>query len=356
MKTIEKYVLKEFLKILVLTVGGMTALFLVIDLVEKSDELLKHGFTAALTLKYLAFKVPSFLTLTMPIALLLSAFISTALLNKHGEISAMKAGGIRLTRVLVPLFIAAAVISVAVIILNERVIPFTEGAATVMMEEKEGKELAFGSRGVWFKSGEVIYNVKKIDVEKQSLEGITAYSIKKPFSLEAVATFEKATWTGSTWKASGKTTAWKVKNGAPSALKADAALLSGVKNPSEFAKAEKGIEAMGYKELKRYIRSLKRGGYDTTAHKVELQSKLSFPFVNLVMLIIGIPLALKTGRGAGMAAGVALSLAIGFAFWVVFGLCKSLGMEGAVPPVVAAWFTPVLFLSIGALMFSYVKQ
>jgi lipopolysaccharide export system permease protein len=78
--------------------------------------------------------------------------------------------------------------------------------------------------------------------------------------------------------------------------------------------------------------------------------------VNFLMVLIGIPFALKEGRRNSIADGVAMSVAIGFSFWVIFEVARSLGHSGVLPPLVAAAFTDVLFLAIGVYLFGYIRQ
>ena len=87
-----------------------------------------------------------------------------------------------------------------------------------------------------------------------------------------------------------------------------------------------------------------------------MYSKISFPLVNFLMILIAVPFAMKEGRRNSIADGVAMSIAIGFSFWVIFEVSRSLGHSGTIPPIVAAAFPDVLFLAIGVYLFGSIRQ
>ena len=85
---------------------------------------------------------------------------------------------------------------------------------------------------------------------------------------------------------------------------------------------------MSYTELRTYIQKIQSAGYDSTRYLVDLYAKLSYPFLNLIMILIGIPFALKTGRSGGVALSIGISVMIGFAYGVTFYIFLSFGKSG----------------------------
>ena len=89
---------------------------------------------------------------------------------------------------------------------------------------------------------------------------------------------------------------------------------------------------MSYRELWTYIQKIQSAGYDATRYLVDLYSKLSTPFLNLIMILIGIPFALKTSRSGGVALSIGISVMIGFAYGVIFYIFLSFGKSGVLSP------------------------
>ena len=118
-------------------------------------------------------------------------------------------------------------------------------------------------------------------------------------------------------------------------------------------------EEMSFLELRSYLQRLKRSGiapdqYQTYA--VDMYSKLSMPAACVVMILIGIPFALKTGRYKGTAVGVALSIALGFSYWIIYYVGISLGHGGSLPPVIASFAPAVIFGAIGTYSFIHLED
>ncbi|MFQ5780043.1 MAG: LptF/LptG family permease, partial [Nitrospiria bacterium] len=113
---------------------------------------------------------------------------------------------------------------------------------------------------------------------------------------------------------------------------------------------------MTYQKLRSYINQLKTDGFDATRYQVDLRAKEAFPFVNFMMILLGVPFALKDSRSAGLARGVVVSLGVAFFYWLVFSVTISLGHIGALPPWLAAWSANLLLLTIGIYLVLNIRQ
>ncbi|VAV83941.1 hypothetical protein MNBD_DELTA01-1599 [hydrothermal vent metagenome] len=359
MKILQRHILGEFLKVLLITLVAFIALFLIVEVVENLDDYLEHNVPPLTCVKFFIYKIPAIFFQISPMAMLLAVLLSLGILNKHGEITAIKAGGIGLLRALAPLLVFGVVMSIGVIFINESITPMASKAydslkAEWMAGEKDSAHL--GRSGIWFRSGDMIYNIATMDLNKKRLSGITKYKLEKPFKLKERVSATTASWDGKSW-ISKKAEGWSFSGGHTDKKEIYKDYrFPEIKSPEMMQNLESSYEKMSFTELSRYIGTLKRDGYETAKYRVELLSKLSFPMVNLVMVLIGIPFALRTGRNTGIASGMALSFVIGFGYWIIFGMTKSLGQSALIPPELAAFFPLVLFMAIGALMFSFVKQ
>jgi len=95
-------------------------------------------------------------------------------------------------------------------------------------------------------------------------------------------------------------------------------------------------------ELKNYIHDLQQSGFDVVRLKVQLQKKIAFPLITLVMSILAIPFSLAGGR-RGALTGVATAISIGVAYWVTSGVFEAMGNVNQLPPLLAAWSPDILF-------------
>ncbi len=128
MKRLQKYILIEFSKLILITLLSFIVLFIMIDLFENMDNFIENRVPVLTAATFFMYKMPLIIGQVAPITVLLSVILSLGMLARHGEITAIKAGGIRLMRVLMPLFVIGALISVAVILMNDRV-PYSAAPA-----------------------------------------------------------------------------------------------------------------------------------------------------------------------------------------------------------------------------------
>ena len=112
--------------------------------------------------------------------------------------------------------------------------------------------------------------------------------------------------------------------------------------PTYFKKEDRPSQEMNYGELSRYINDLSQSGFDTMRLRVQLNRKLAYPVITLVMAILAIPFALSMGKRGGLA-GIATAIGLAIAYWVVAGLFEAMGNVNTLPAMLAAWSPDLLF-------------
>jgi LPS export ABC transporter permease LptG len=121
-----------------------------------------------------------------------------------------------------------------------------------------------------------------------------------------------------------------------------------------FATEQPDAERMSFTDLKRYIGSLRTSGFDVVPYTVALHRKISFPFVAVVMTLIGVPFAVTTGR-RGALYGIGIGIALAICYWGLFILFTAIGSAGMLTPVLAAWAPNVLFLTVASYLLLTVR-
>ena len=125
MRKISQYVLKEFLSFLGYCILAFAVIFVLINLVENADRFIDKDIGIRLILLYYVFYLPYIIVLTLPVAMLLATMFSLSRLNQDNEITAMKASGISLYRILMPLYILSLFLGIVMIGFAEIVVPRT---------------------------------------------------------------------------------------------------------------------------------------------------------------------------------------------------------------------------------------
>jgi lipopolysaccharide export LptBFGC system permease protein LptF len=117
--------------------------------------------------------------------------------------------------------------------------------------------------------------------------------------------------------------------------------------PSYFKKEVKQYSEMNYEELRRYIRDLQQSGFDVVRLRVQLNKKLSFPLITLIMAVLAVPFSMSAAK-KGAITGVAVAVGIAVVYTVVSRLFEAMGDISQLPPALAAWSPDLIFALVGA--------
>ncbi len=358
MKRLERYFFVEFAKLLVLTTAGFIAVFILVDLFENMDNLIKFHVPMVACILFFVYRIPFIIGQVAPIAALLSVLLSTGLLSMSGEITAVRASGVRLLRVFIPIFMAGFLISISVIFINEYLTPLglkkTE-AFKVRWFNKTSRG-TLGGKGLWLRTKDSIINIRAMDPGAEKIEGITIYKIEKPFRLTRRIDAKKARWMVDKWMAKNALVRVFKSDGTLTEKRESNITLANIAPPEDLNEPGQGHMSMTMGELKRLIKILESEGYSTYRYRTDLYARVAFPFVSLIMVLLGVPFPLRGARSGGIASGVGLSIVIAFSYWIVFALSTSLGSGGVVPPLLAAVFPDILFLATAGYLLAHVKE
>jgi lipopolysaccharide export system permease protein len=119
---------------------------------------------------------------------------------------------------------------------------------------------------------------------------------------------------------------------------------------------DRNADNLSYSKLKEYADNLRNGGYQAFRYLTMMHAKLSAPFAAFVMVVLGIPFALRNSRSGGIALGIGASVGFGFAYFVVNAVLLSYGRSGVLPPVAAAWGANLIFVLGGVWLSMTVKN
>ncbi|MFQ5353586.1 MAG: LPS export ABC transporter permease LptG [Thermodesulfobacteriota bacterium] len=358
MKRLDRYIFTEFVKLLLLTTAGFITIFILVDLFENMDNLVKYHVPITASLLFFIYKIPFIIGQVAPVAVLLSVLLSVGMLSMSGEMTAVRASGVRLLRVFIPVMIAGFLISLSVIFINEYFTPLGLKKTEAFKVQWFGNSMrgSFGGKGLWMRTNDSIINIRHLRPGDKGIEGITIYDLEKPFRLVRRIDAKKARWTGERWMTSGAVVRDFKKDGSFTETRAAPTALTNIAPPEELSRPDSRHMNLSMEELKRLIKILEAEGYGTHQYRTDLYARIAFPFVSFIMVLLGIPFPLRGARSGGIASGIGLCIIIAFSYWIVFALSTSLGSGGVVPPIIAAVFPNVLFLATAAYLLAHVKE
>ena len=347
---VSRYLLREFVGLFVPIVAGFVLLYVLVDFFDRLDVLLKHNATLGQTGRYFVFKMPLVLSQIVPPAVLTALILTLGLLSRRNEIIALRASGVSLGQMALPLLAAAAVISVAVLAWSEAVVPYStrqfEHINNVEIRKREMKGL-LSDREIWYHGAEGFYNIDYVDARRATVFGLTVYKTDRALRLQTITQIASARWSEGRWI----TTSATVRR-----VAADGTITTEVVPPedvvireslADFLEVHREPEELSYLALRQRIHQLRRKGIDASNYFVDLQMKLAVPCTAFVLACVAVPLAGRVRRHPSVAATLGIGILVGFAYWVLLALTRSLGQAGALPPLVAAWAANGIYLLLG---------
>ena len=335
-------------------------IYIVVLFFQKMSLFVEHKAPASLMVEYLLYKIPeTAFQWTLPYAVLLSTLLALGLLSSHSEITAMKAGGVSLYRITFPLIFFALIASLCSFLGNEYLVPFANQRTQYLLDvevRKEEPASFFKNYKIWHHGDHRIFNIQLLDAQKKVLQGFTLYQFDNNFRCIQRVDAREVKWINGKWHFYNGTVRDFDENGSIRMTPFNETEFPLQETWESFQKVERQSEEMSYMDLSTYVQKIRSAGYDSTRYLVDLHAKLSYPFLSLVMVLIGIPFALKTGRSGGIALNIGISVVISFAFGVTFYVFLSFGKSGVLPPLLAAWTPTLLFCLAGIFTLMSVRQ
>jgi lipopolysaccharide export system permease protein len=348
--TLDRYVLREWVKVCLLTALGFPFLVMVIDLVDNhaySGRGISKGHIALSYVYYL----PESISLVLPVAVLFAVVFTVGALGRHSELTAAKASGISFHRLVRPLLVAAGVAVLLDLALTE-LAPVTSARRAELLGNKQIRATANRYNFVYRADGGWVYTIRSLEIGPRMMRDLileregTGADYPTIVVAAELAAYDTAR-TQRAWNVNKGAVRYLLGPGPEATFTFDRMRIKALREtPADLLAEPKAPDEMRYAELGRYVNALGRSGSDTRKLRVERALKLSVPFACIVIALFGAPLAISTPRG-GAAWGVAFCLATTFIDLLMFQLSKAVGSSGALPPTFAAWVPDLLVGAAG---------
>jgi LPS export ABC transporter permease LptG len=356
---LDRYILREFLKILALVLISTAALFMIVDYTDLAGDIREHHIAVHTVLAYYRFSLFAILNYTLPISVLVSTLVTFGILSKNNEVTALKSGGISLYRVALPIIGMAVVMSVLSYFILDYVLPYSNRRADELRNKIKGKgPVALQhQQKLWFLGkGRYIINFLQYDKNLKELSQVQVFEFHPVrFRLTRRVYAERARWDGEGWVFErGWMASFSDDGKATHSMITQPLRLYYSEKPEDFATESKTPEQMTFAQLRRYINTIRNSGYAAEPLMVKLYEKTSWPFISLVMALIALPFAFKVGK-RGALYGVATALVLGIVYWMIFAVFTKFGEVGNLPALLAAWSANILFAIAAIYLFLHVE-
>jgi lipopolysaccharide export system permease protein len=356
--TLDRYVLREWLRVFLITLLGFPILVIVIDLTDKLDQYMGRGIKPSAVAFSYVFDLPEKMFLVLPVAVLFATVFTVGALGRHSELTAAKASGISFHRLVRPLFLAAGAAFIVGLLLGE-IAPGATSHRLELLGERAIRSSSSRYNFVYRADGGWVYAIRALELRSRELLDVM---LEREGSGPAYPTIllaaQRAVYDDTSAdvrraRAPLRAAKWTLHRGAlrylvgpvpggERAFEFDSLRTRTLRErPIDLLAEPKAPDEMRYAELGRYIDALTRSGSNAKKLQVERALKIAIPFICLLIALFGAPLAISTPK-SGAAWGVGASLATTFIVLLMFQLAKAVGAGGVLPPALAAWLPNIL--------------
>ncbi|MFP5277139.1 MAG: LPS export ABC transporter permease LptG [Acidobacteriota bacterium] len=358
-RILDEYIVREFLNTFLLVLVSFVMLLLISTFFELVGDIIRNHIALTVVGAYLFNLTPSMLYQTTPLAVLIAGLVTFGVLNRNSEVVAMKATGISLYRLVVPIVSIAAIMAVSLFLFDQYYLPQANRRQEALRSIIKGRppqtflhpeqKWIFGKKPLPGQPERIFY-YQFFDPDANEFANISVFEVDpSTFQLVRRIFAPRAVW-------DPMTSSWQFQNGWMRDISgadvtayhtfAHASFPEIRVAPDYFKKEALQSQEMNFGQLERYISDLRQRGFDTMRLRVALWHKLAYPLVAIVMAILAIPFALSMGR-RGSLTGIAVAIGVALAYWVLDGLFGAMGAVNYLPAGLAAWASDVLFALVG---------
>ncbi len=350
---LDRYLFKQFAKNLLLVLATLVTIYVLIDFFERIDDFVENQKSLGLAAKYLLFKIPLIIEQLSPIIILLGGIIVLGLLNHHGEILALKAVGIHTFRITFPITGTAVVFTLLILAFAEWIVPPTTANTNAILYEQVRQEKHKGilrKNRFYYKDEQGFYSFEKHEQVKNRFDFFIFTSWDENYSLDTLLTADSAFWNNGKWTFTNSRI--KQKNAAGNyqvtTYAEDSFPLRA--QPGDFFIPEYKINEMSLSEL--FFLSRANKGTRGTEAWLKLLERISFIFLGVPLLMLGLPLLLIAHQRWGRDLSIAIPISCGLAFgaWGGWSVLQSLAKAEIINPYLAAWSVHLLIALIGTFL------
>ncbi len=367
MKILDKYLVKQFLQTILFGVIAFSLLFVIIDVMENLDDFIDQSVPYHVILHYYIVFLPDMIKMMTPVAVLFGALFTVGKASNLSELTAIKASGISMYRFMAPFLVTTLIISLASIYFAGYIVPMANQTKINIEMNYLKRGFTYGGANLFFQDSKTrIVNISYFDESRNqanrvSIQNFDNHNITKMISrIDAARMIYDST--NNDWIAyNGVQRTFDLRDGKAGSTEQEVIYFDKkeIKNlnftPLELAKKQQKPEEMNLAELSNLIDTQKKAGNDATSTLIEYYSRFSFPMASIIVVLFGLTISANKRRGT-VAAQIGFNILATFIYLVFMKVSQAFGKNGALDPLLTAWFANLLFLAAALINLPRVRQ
>ena len=340
---LDRYISAMYLRTAAISFAALLGIFYISTFIDKTDKLFKGQATGGMVVRLLGFMTPQFIYYVIPLAALVSVLVTFGLLSRSSELSVMKACGISLYRIAAPLLLLSIVWSGILFGLEQKILAVANQRVEALDAQIRGRPPRTANpltrRWVVGRDGD-IYHYSFYDAQRKALQNLVIYRpVRDQWQLHSQLFTPSASFDGTQWIGrKGWQQDFTARKGGFEMFPQRTLALE---PPDYFETQQPLAEMMTVPQLKRFIDEQAASGFNVVPQMIELQKKLAFPFVTVVMTLLAIPFGMTTGK-RGTLYGIGIGIVMALTYWVTGNAFAAIGKAGILSPIMAGWAPNIL--------------
>ena len=354
--TLDRYMTAELAGPFAFGLSAFMLIFVAANLLALSRLLTEEHAQLWAVIEYFLWGLPNVVPYVVPMAVLLGVLLAMQRLSGESEITAMRAGGISLERVAVPLLIVGFVLSLITLYIEQTVVPYANDRATEILQMTIRHAPTLGSNLTVYAplpgGGRQLTAATGYDVSTQSLLNVTVVQYDRAGVPQTIIFGDRAhSQSNTSWTFDGARTYRFNPDGSIIESREQTLSIDIGEGPTSVLRRARGSpQDMSRREIAEIVRSGQLNATQLGQYIAEYQSQLARPFACLVFALLAVPFGMRRVRGGGTSVGFGLAVAIVFTYYVVMTISNSLGTLNDSLAVVMAWVPNLLFFAFGLIM------
>ncbi len=349
--TLSRYLAKTYALAFLQLLGILLAIVYLFDTVELLRRAAKfENVPLSLVLQMGILKLPDVGQIILPFAVLFSALYTFWFLVRRHELVIVRAAGLSVWQFLGPIIGVAIMIGIFhMAVINPIGAAMISRYQTMESEYLQVKEntVSVSEQGLWLRQktnmGGIILHAAKVKMPEWKLDDVTVFYFTPEGDFRRRIDAKDATLADGSW--TFRNVISNKAGAAPQKIRQE--VLKTNLTVTEIEESFSTPEQTPFWTLPSYIRTMEATGFDSRKLRIHFQSLLAQPLLFAAMVILAATVSLRVARFQPTVFMIGSGVVIGFLVFFASSFLKALGASDQIPVLLAAWFPPLIALSLG---------
>lgn len=351
-KLLDYYLLRKFTANFIFIILSFTVVFIIVDIIDNIDKFINRGISNQEIINYYLLSIPWYISIALPMTILISTIICFVTMQKNQEITALKASGVSIWRISSPLLLSGTLLCIFSFFFDNIIVVKTfEKKSPIEMKLKNKSIKSSKKNNIYYHLNNSFLAIKRFNYNNNTGTNISVQKLSGPDIISRIDA-DRMIWVEdkNMWYLKNLNIRKWSGNILTHNSKKDSTMVIADMNPEIIKKDNINPEEMNYWQLSSFIDKLKNKGLKYNRWSVNKHFKTAFACTPFIMVLFGISLSITKPR-SNYTTGIGFSIVVIFLYYLLIKAGQSLGYNQIISPFLSVWFVNILFISFGTYMF-----